>query len=346
VRHLAALAAVAHEGSFRRAADRLGYVQSAISGQIAHLERAAGTRLVERASGIPTVELTDAGRVLLSHTSEIMTRLEEAYVGVSSLAARTAASVRIAGLERFAPHRLARVLRAFRERHPSARIALEESTSDELSLELLAEGTLDLVVTDLPLPDGPFTHVVLEHDTHVLLVAADSELAVSGKPVGPRELASLRPIVPGSGRAAAALRSRLAELGVDQQAPLSPNSVATTQALVARGLGTAVLPRRLVDDNDPKTTIVDLPGLLPESTVVVVVHSEREHSPAVYGFVRAATIVYKPEAAAGDGAVARRPRGTPNHKLHSVQELVPDRTSLNSGSPPESPPAERASAAR
>jgi DNA-binding transcriptional LysR family regulator len=318
VRHLAALAAVAHEGSFRRAADRLGYVQSAISGQIAHLERAAGTRLVDRASGTPTVELTDAGRVLLCHTGEIMARLEEAFVGVSSLAAYAATSVRVAGLERFEPHRLARILRTFRERHPSARIALEESHGDDLSLELLADGTLALVVAELPLPDGPFTHVVLEQDSYVLLVAAQSELARQENPPDPDRLASLRPAVPAPVSACATLRSRLRELGIDQQVRLSPNSVATTQALVGNGLGTAIVPRRLVDDTDPSTAVVELHGLLPESTVVIAVHSEREHSPAVYDFVRAATLVCRAARAKAEPASAGGSNGVGQPQLHSM----------------------------
>ena len=51
LRHLVALKAIADEGSFGRAAEKLGYTQSAISQQIATLERIVGLRLIERPGG-------------------------------------------------------------------------------------------------------------------------------------------------------------------------------------------------------------------------------------------------------------------------------------------------------
>ncbi|HEY3184942.1 MAG TPA: LysR family transcriptional regulator, partial [Gaiellaceae bacterium] len=65
LRHLAALEAVAREGSFRRAATSLGYVQSAISQQIAALEKAVGQRLVERSRGGGPLRLTEVGELVL-----------------------------------------------------------------------------------------------------------------------------------------------------------------------------------------------------------------------------------------------------------------------------------------
>ena len=82
VRHLAALEAVAEEGSFRRAATRLGYVQSAISEQIAALERIVGQRLVERSRGPGPVALTEAGEVLLGHAKAIVARIKRAKLFV------------------------------------------------------------------------------------------------------------------------------------------------------------------------------------------------------------------------------------------------------------------------
>ena len=65
VRRMRVLREVAARGSFSAAADALAYTQSAVSQQIAALEREAGTRLVERSAR--GVRLTDAGRALVDH---------------------------------------------------------------------------------------------------------------------------------------------------------------------------------------------------------------------------------------------------------------------------------------
>src|SRR5688500_20411960 len=76
VRRLRVLREVAEQGSFSAAADALNFTQSAVSQQIAALERESGTRLVERnARG---VRLTEAGEVLVRHTEVILARLADA----------------------------------------------------------------------------------------------------------------------------------------------------------------------------------------------------------------------------------------------------------------------------
>src|SRR6187399_1585313 len=85
LRHLVALDAVAREGSFRRAAARLGYVQSAISHQIAALESLTGKRLVDRSRGTRPIALTAAGEVLLAHADAVIDRLRIAQAELATL---------------------------------------------------------------------------------------------------------------------------------------------------------------------------------------------------------------------------------------------------------------------
>src|SRR5438270_6018787 len=94
-RHLAALQAVAEESSFSRAAERLGYAQSAVSQQIAALEKVVGLRLVERPGGPRPVSLTEAGRVLSHHADHIQARLGAARADLDALAAGVAGTVRV-----------------------------------------------------------------------------------------------------------------------------------------------------------------------------------------------------------------------------------------------------------
>src|SRR3954470_20827277 len=85
LRHLAALQAIAEEGSFGRAAKRLGYTQSAVSQQLATLERIVGEKLVERPGGPRPVALTEAGRLLLRHAEAIVARLQAAQADLQAL---------------------------------------------------------------------------------------------------------------------------------------------------------------------------------------------------------------------------------------------------------------------
>src|ERR687884_1256275 len=95
LRHFLALEAVARTGSFGKAARALGYTQSAVSQQIATLERLVGERLVERPGGPRPVSLTEAGTVLLRHAEGIVARLRAAQADMQALQDGTAGSLRV-----------------------------------------------------------------------------------------------------------------------------------------------------------------------------------------------------------------------------------------------------------
>src|SRR5438128_3092341 len=95
VRHLAALQALAAERSFGRAARRLGYTQSAVSQQIATLERIVGQKLVDRPGGPRPVSLTEAGELLLRHADAIAARLHAAQADLAALDAGDVGPLRI-----------------------------------------------------------------------------------------------------------------------------------------------------------------------------------------------------------------------------------------------------------
>src|SRR5262249_41878328 len=178
LRHLVALKAIADEGSFGKAAESLGYTQSAISQQIAALERIVGLRLIERPGGPRPISLTEAGQILLRHAEAIQARLLAAKADMSALEAGDAGLLRGGTFQSVGTKSIPTLLRRFGDTHPGVEVVLRESQNEAELLEMIERGELDLTFWTLPVSSaGPYETVELLSDPYVLLVPAASPLA-------------------------------------------------------------------------------------------------------------------------------------------------------------------------
>ena len=182
LRHLVALKTIADEGSFGRAAERLGYTQSAISQQIATLERIVGLRLIERPGGPRPISLTEAGQILLRHADAIQARLLAAKADMAALEAGDAGRLRVGTFQSVGAKIIPRLLRRFSESHPHVEVVLRESQDEGELLEMIERGDLDLTFWTLPVVPGPYETVELLRDPYVLVVPAGSPLASLKRP--------------------------------------------------------------------------------------------------------------------------------------------------------------------
>src|SRR5882762_5614545 len=126
IKHLRALRAVAETGTFWAAAQQLNSSLSTVSDHITALEALVGQRLIERSRGRRTVELTEAGRVLLAHAEAIEARLRAAEADFRAYAAGTSGGLRIGIYQSVANKVLPEVMRRFKQRWPDVDVQVVE----------------------------------------------------------------------------------------------------------------------------------------------------------------------------------------------------------------------------
>jgi len=178
LRHLVALQAVESERSFSAAAARLGYTQSAVSGQILALERVIGARLFERSRGARPLGLTRAGAVLLAHAAAITAHLDAAQADLTAAREGESQSVRIGTFPAVAPSLVPSALRSF-----DAEVELHARYDALALLDELELGELDVAFAVLPVAER-FASVELYRDEYVLVVRAEERaVARGGRPV-------------------------------------------------------------------------------------------------------------------------------------------------------------------
>jgi molybdate transport repressor ModE-like protein len=280
LRHLATLAAVARGESFRAAAEDLGYVQSAVSQQVAALERIVGTRLVERQRGQRGVKLTPAGELLVEHARAIVAQLQAARVDLSTLKREAAETLRVGLAPGISAGLLPMVIPDVAQRLPGVELIIREVEQEEELPDLIEQGELDIAFGTVPTA-GPFASHELVRDPYVLVVAEDSPVADLGTLPSPADIGLLRLIVPPASRAFTHVEALLAAHGISLAEAVRMPPGPAVQALVASGHGAAITSRLAIDVQHPGTRAIALTQLVPARTVALYWHRQRRRTPLI-----------------------------------------------------------------
>jgi DNA-binding transcriptional LysR family regulator len=174
LRRLRLLRELRERGTVAAVADALRFTPSAVSQQLAMLEREAGVRLLERAGR--GVRLTDAALVLVEHAEALLERAAIAEADLAAAAATVAGRARIAGFESVSIKLALPAMEALARTAPRLRCELIEAEPEE-ALPALALGDIDLVLADewqhqpRRLPAGVERHDLLSDRVRILLPA-------------------------------------------------------------------------------------------------------------------------------------------------------------------------------
>lgn len=291
IRHLLALDAVATEGTFARAAERLGYTQSAVSQQIAGLERAVGERVFDRPGGPRAVELTPFGAELLRGGRDLLGRVEALADDLDRFRAGHSGRLTIGTFQSVSSAVLPMVLGRFRTGHPDVEVQLFETDVDEELQEHLERGQTEVsfLVGEVsePAQSGLESRLLLTDP--FVLIARPGQF-----PHGPVSLDAIagEPLIGQPPNSCSLLNEAgLRSAGLDPSYVFRSHDNGTVAAMVRAGMGVAVMPLLCTEPEDPRTELHPLDPPIPGRQVSIAWRAGRTLSPAATAFVELTTAV-------------------------------------------------------
>ena len=273
---------VAAQGSFSAAAESLSFTQSAISQQVAALERETGATLLER--GPRGVRLTDAGRALVSHADAILARLEDAEEELAALAGLRGGRLRLASFQSAGATLVPRAVKEFHDRHPAVKLSMVEAETDDAA-ERLRTGDIDLaVIFDFErLPSSLGEDLELSH----LLDDPYDAVVARGHPLARRRRLRLAdmgddPWIASTPRSGCRLitESACRDAGLEVRVAFEADETMAAQALVAAGVGVTIFPRLALNPLHPGVVARSLGREAPVRRIWAARPSEGYRSPA------------------------------------------------------------------
>lgn len=245
--------AIAREGSFTRAAERLHVTQQTLSAHIAGVERELGCALLERSSPL---RLTHEGETFLAYAERFETELTGLRRSLSGADEHQEGVLRIGVAFTRGRVVLPPIVERFRERYPNVTVEIAEDGNEGI-LEALANGKIDLVIGVMARPMAGFETEGFYREQTVLL-ASKELLAKSGlRPedlVGPLSRSDLRPL-----RGCPLIMNPPEDItgnlglelvscaGFKPNVSASSRNMETLLALALRGVGACICPKNLLD---------------------------------------------------------------------------------------------------
>jgi molybdate transport repressor ModE-like protein len=280
VKRMRILKEVADRGSFSAAAESLSYTQSAVSQQIAALEREAGTQLVTR--GSRGIRLTEAGEALVRHADAILTRLADAEAELEAIAGLRGGRLRLAAFPTVGATLMPLAIATFRERHPDVELTVRQLEPED-SLPLLKSGELDIALTIEPskidasdglestfLLDDPMfaalpLHHRLAHKSRVRLKDLGTDAWI-----GTTDACSCGTLV----------RNHCIRVGFEPRITFESDDYLQIQGLVAAGVGVALIPTLALTTVRDDIVIRDLGSEAPVRKIAAATLPGAQRSPA------------------------------------------------------------------
>lgn len=247
MRRLLILREVARHGSFTAAAKALAYTPSAVSQQIAALERESGAVLVVR--GARGVTLTEPGRILAGQADIILGQLAAAELELRSVASMDTGLLRLGWFATAGATLVPRAIAAFQQRHPKVELDLVQADPDECAARLRAhELELALVYEfELEEPFAPdLEQAPLLDDPLNIGLPADHPLASRqhvrlGDLAGERWIQGVR-----HGATVEVLPHACRLAGFEPQIAFQTDDRLAVEGLIAAGVGIALIPQLTV----------------------------------------------------------------------------------------------------
>jgi DNA-binding transcriptional LysR family regulator len=282
VKRLTALREVSRRGSFSAAADELYLSQSAVSQQIATLEREVGMRLLDRTREGP--KLTDAGSVLVAHAEAAIARLDEAERELAAIAGLAGGELRLASFPSASATVLTEAVSTFHQRRPEVRLAVSDA-EPEVSLPRLRGGELDLALSF----DYPSVPAPEERDLERTLLLTESMYVALPKrhPLAKRDVVPLIELceavwLSGScpSSCGEAVIGACRRAGFEPRVGFESDDYHVMQGFIAAGLGVTLLPDLALPTLRSELVVRPTDPPAPTRRVWAVTRSEQARSPA------------------------------------------------------------------